>query len=104
MATTYMIPLTPAAQTFSVTLGGRPLVMTLQFMEAGDAGWILDIADAAGNSIIAGIPLVTGADLLGQYAYLGLGGSLAVMTDGDPAAVPTYANLGTTANLYFVVS
>jgi hypothetical protein len=41
-----------------------------------------------------GVPLVTGVDLLAQYAYLGFIGSLVVQTDHDPDATPTYENLG----------
>lgn len=102
MPTIAEIPLSPQAQTFGITLAGRPLAMTLKFMEAGGAGWILDIADSRGNPLVGGIPLVTGHDLLEQYAYLGLGGQLFVSTNGDPDAVPTYANLGVASHLYFV--
>jgi hypothetical protein len=52
--------------------------------------------------LVSGIPLVTGVDLLAPYAYLGFGGELLVATDGNTAAVPTYANLGTGSHLYFV--
>lgn len=51
---------------------------------------------------MAGIPLVTGADLLAQYKHLSIGGQLFVQTDGDPEAVPTYASLGATAGLYWI--
>lgn len=101
MSTLYEIPLSPAPQTFGITLGGQALIMTLQWREAGAACWLLDIADAAGNPMVAGIPLVTGHDLLEQYAYLGLGGALLVATDGDPDAMPTFDNLGVASHLYW---
>jgi hypothetical protein len=40
------------------------------------AFWCLDIMDSTGADLIKGIPLITGADLLAQYRYLGLGFSL----------------------------
>jgi len=100
---TYEIPLTPEAQTFKITLGATQYQMTLQYRNAPGGGWMLDIADVAGNRILSGVPLVTGADLLAQYDYLNFGGELWVQTDLDPAAVPTYENLGTTSHLYFIV-
>jgi len=55
-----------------------------------------------GALLIAGIALVTGTDLLGQYAYVGIGGALYVATDGNPDAVPTFDNLGGSCKLYWV--
>lgn len=104
MAQTYEIPLTPQAQTFSVTLAGAAYEMTLTWRDAPalGGGWFLDIADQSGNALIQGVPLVTGADLLAQYDYLGLGFQLYVQSDGDPTAVPTYTSLGVTSHLYAV--
>jgi len=68
-----------------------------------NSNWILNIADNQGNSIVAGIPLVTGVDLLGQYEYLGIGGSLYCYTDSDPTAIPLYSNLGLQSHVYFSV-
>jgi len=64
--------------------------------------WVLDIADVSSDPIVQGIPLVTGCDLLAQYAYLGIPGQLVVQTDGSPDTMPTYANLGTNSHLYYV--
>lgn len=96
----FEIPLSPVAQTFSVTLSGATYQLTTQWRDM--AGWVLDIADASGNSIVAGIPLVTGTDLLGQYGHLGFAGRLWVQTTDDPDAVPTVDNLGTGSHLYWV--
>jgi hypothetical protein len=102
MATAYNIPLSPSPQTFQITLGGIPYVLTVVWRAADSGGWFLDIADANKNAILQGIPLVTGCDLLAQYGYLGFPGQLWVITPGDPTAVPGYTDLGVSSNLYFV--
>jgi hypothetical protein len=101
--TAYEIPLSAKPQTFSIALGGVTYKMTLRW-NVPAAAWMLDIADATGNPMVGSIPLVTGVDLLGQYAHLGFIGQLVVQTDHDPDAVPTFDNLGTTGHLYFVTS
>lgn len=103
MTTYYEIPLSPTPQTFTITLAGVIYQMTVKWNWV-NASWVLDIADASGNALLVGIPLVTGVDLLEQYGYMGFGGQLVCQTDNDPDAVPTYANLGTTGHLYFIVS
>ena len=102
MATTYEIPLSPSPQTFSILLAGVSYQLTVHYIDAPMGGWLLDIADQSGNDILCGAPLVTGHDLLEQYAYLDLGGQLFVQTDADPDAVPTFNNLGVESHLYFV--
>lgn len=105
MSATYEIPLQATPQTLSVSLNGATYNLTVLWrapLGEGDTGWVLDIADSGGKPIIQGIPLVTGADLMAQYAYLGLGFSLYVQSDFDPTAAPTYDNLGQTAHLYAV--
>ena len=103
MATAYEIPLQASAQTFVISLAGVTYGMTLRWC-ASNASWILDIADANGVALVQGIPLVTGADLLAQYAYLGIGGSLYAQTDHDVYQVPNYAGLGSSGHLYFVTT
>jgi hypothetical protein len=103
---TYEVPLTSQSQTFSVSLAGKQYQMALTWRDAPlqpGGGWFLDISDPNANAILSGIPLVTGIDLLEQYAYLNFGGQLWVVTDGDPTAIPTFSNLGSSAHLYFVV-
>ena len=97
----FEVPLNGQPQTLRVTLGNVPYQLTVQWRNA--CGWVLDIATVSGVAILQGVPLVTGADLLAQYRYLGIPGSLFVSTDADPDAVPTYANLGTASHLYFAV-
>jgi hypothetical protein len=60
--------------------------------------------DSNQNPILTGLPLVTGVDLLEQYGYLGIGGSLVVQSTNDPSLVPNYDTLGSTGNLFFVVA
>ncbi len=98
---TFEIPLTPQAQTFSVVLAGVSYNMKLRWCSPA-AAWILGISDANGDLLIDGIPLITGADLLAQYEYLGIGGSLVAQTDHDINAPPTYDNLGGNGKLYFI--
>jgi hypothetical protein len=98
----FVIPTQPSSQTFQVQLGANFLTMTIMWRNAPDCGYVLDILDGnTGTPIVCGIPLVTGCDLLGQYAYLGLGGSLFVLTSGDPYAMPGYADLGVISFLYW---
>jgi hypothetical protein len=98
---TYLIPLSGIAQTFSITFIDVVYNLTVYWNDSPDAGWMLDIADSSNNSIVAGIPMVTGVDLLDGLGYLNFGGSLYIYTDGDPFAVPTLDTLGVSSNLYF---
>lgn len=100
----YEIPLTPARQKFRIQLGGVTYTLTFSWNNAPTGGWVVDIADANEVPIVAGLPLITGADLLEQFAYLGIGGQLIVQSDFDVNAVPTYQNLGLTSHLYFLTS
>jgi hypothetical protein len=103
VTTSYEIPLEPAAQTFQIALAGYTYAVTMWWSTA-TACWNISIADPNGAAILDSIPLVTGVDLLGPYAYLGFGGQLVVQTDHNPDAVPTFENLGTTGHVYFVVT
>lgn len=98
----FEIPLTPDPQVFDIVLGGKTYRIVLSYKNVAEGGWILDISDTSGNPIITGIPLVTGADLLAQYSYLGFGGKLMVQTSVDPDVVPTFENLGIGSHLYWI--
>jgi len=102
MTTFYEIPLTPDPQTFTVTLSGVIYQLTVQYRAAGGTGWILDVADASGNLLVSGIPLVTGTDLLGQFGYLGFGGRLWVQGAASPDDVPTFDDLGVGSHVFWV--
>lgn len=100
----FEIPLSPQSQKFSITLSGVNYNLRVWFNADTQGGWYLDIFDDNDVLILTGIPLVTGDDLLGQYEYLGINGSLQVETDTDLAAPPTFENLGITSHLYFITS
>lgn len=104
MASYFTIPLQPQPQTFSITLGGVSYNLTFKYQNVDMGGWCLDIADQNSVPIVQGIPLVTGANLLAQYAYLGFTGTLWVQTQSDPDAVPTFENLGTDGQVYYVTN
>jgi hypothetical protein len=103
MTTAYEIPLQPQAQSFRIQIAGVTYGMTVTWNNF-NASWILDIVDVNNDPLVSGIPLITGTDLLAQYAYMGFGGSLYAQTDHDTYAVPTYANLGQQGHLYFVTN
>lgn len=96
------IPLTSQAQRFTITLGDSIYRMRITYDAADEGGWILDIGAQDGTLMVAGIPLVSGTDLLAQYAYMDFGGSLFVTTDRGAGEVPTFDGLGLTSHLYFV--
>ncbi|ENS4778499.1 TPA: hypothetical protein PFT73_002138 [Klebsiella pneumoniae] len=62
--------------------------------------WFLDLMDSTGSDLIKGIPLITGADLLAQYRFLGLGFSLYVVCDDPASENPTQFDLGINSHLY----
>ena len=91
-------------QQVTTTLSNATYQFTFQYRAdpAGQGGWVLDIADASAAPIVQGIPLVTGENLLAQYAYLGFVGGLWVQTKDDPDAVPTFEDFGDTGKVYWV--
>lgn len=100
------IPLQPNPQVLQVSLGGSVFTLVLNWRNdpGGQGGWFLDIGDASGTPYVEGIPLVTGVDLLAQYGHFGFQGSLYVQTGSNPDAPPTFDNLGTDGNLYWVTT
>lgn len=100
--TPFEIPTKPQAERFRITLGGVEREIATRWNSRGGF-WVIDISDSDGERILSGIPLVTGADLLGQFAYAEIGGGMIVQTDHDTDSVPTFENLGSTGHLYFLV-
>jgi hypothetical protein len=101
--TTFLLPLTNDPQTFEINMAGVNYNMTVKWNDSPDGGWVFDLADAVTNdSIVAGVPMITGGNCLAGLDYLGINGELLVYTDGDDTAVPTYDNLGVESNLYFL--
>lgn len=98
----FEIPTTPGTpQIKTIALAGVTYTLILHWCEPPQY-WVLDIQDSVGTPIVSGLPLITGADLLNQYPYLGVGGMLVVQTDHDVDAVPTFSSLGLTGHLYFI--
>lgn len=102
MITPFLIPLQPNPQILLITLAGVQYQLTVKW-NAQCQSWMIDIADSSANPILSGIPMVTGCDLLGQFAYLKFGGELVAQTNNGTDAVPTFTNLGGNGNLYFLV-
>jgi hypothetical protein len=100
--TLWELPTSGTPQQYTITLAGNTWLFVFRYRDADMGGWILDIYDSMGNPVLCGAPLVTGHDILEQYEYLGFGGAMMVLTDGDPSAVPTFDNLGTNAHLYWI--
>lgn len=103
MTSYFEIPLSPQPQKFAIALAGTTYGFTVVWNSV-NASWMIDIADAIGNAILSGIPMVTGVDLLEQFSYIGFGFRLVCQTDGDPDAVPAFAGLGTTGHLYAITN
>lgn len=101
----FLIPLQNNPQVFQIALSGVNYTLTVKWNDSDDAGWQFDLVDTDTNTpILAGAPLITGANLLANLDYLGIVGALIVETDGDPDAVPTFENLGANSNLYYVTA
>lgn len=101
MTTPYEIPLTPDPQTFLISLAGEEYRMTVRWNAQAQL-WSMDLGFDGDDPLVQGAPLVAGLDLLAQYRFLGIGGSLVVQTDFAPELPPTEDNLGTQGRLYFV--
>ncbi len=97
---TVEIPLSADNQIFTLRLGGRQLRLRVIYRD--EAGWILDLLETDNASIINGIPLVSGVNLLAPYKYLGFTGGLYVVSDDEAQEYPTKTNLGYRSHLYFV--
>ena len=101
----YEVPLVPSTpQSLAIALAGVTYTLVVRWNTVVSY-WVLDVYDSTGSTaILTGVPLVTGADLLAQYAYLEFGGQLVCQTDYDLLAPPTWTNLGTQGHLYFLVT
>lgn len=97
----FEVPTMPQSQALDVSLGGVTYHLVITWNPAANC-WNMDVEDSLQNPIVQGLQLITGADLLEQFAYFGIGGSLIVQSDFDSSEVPDYASLGTTGHLFFV--
>lgn len=100
--TPFEIPLSPEPQKFNITLAGVERQLRFSWNSVSQS-WFFDLNQADGTPILQGLPVVTGADLLAQFKYLGLGGAIVAQTDFETDAVPTFENLGILGRLYFLV-
>jgi len=97
----FEIPVSGLPQTFTVSLSSIEHNMNLGWNPQAGA-FILDVLDKNQNPMLMGLQLATGSDLLSQFEYLGIKGSLLVQTAGNPGAMPTVANFGTLSHLYYL--
>lgn len=109
IADVFEVPLKKATpQKFNIQLQGQTYNFTIKWNDMLYGGglpnpvWYADIYDNNNKPLVLGVPFVTGADLLEQFGYLGIGGGLVVQSDNDPGQVPGYETLGVTGHLYFV--
>lgn len=100
--TIYEIPLATTPQTFLTTIGGKQLRFTIQWCDAPEAGWILNITDLDDKPVVMGIALVSGINMLTQYPEFNWGGKLGMVIAGDDGNSPKFDNLGSEARLYYV--
>ena len=94
------IPLAAENQQFNILINNNSYRIVVTWRD--DAGWIVDLQASNGSDIIAGIPLVTGIDLLSQYAYLGMGFSLVCLCDAEGQEYPSKTDLGSGSHLYVI--
>ncbi|MBG6243106.1 MAG: hypothetical protein EKE20_15390 [Candidatus Symbiopectobacterium sp. Dall1.0] len=93
------MPLSPDNQQFNYAVNG--VSYHFRFIWRGTF-WAIDISDSQGTLIIGGIPMITGADLLGQHVHLGLGFALLVLCDDPGQEYPTATDLGVGSHLYII--
>ncbi len=100
--TPFEIPLSPTPQRFTIELNSVTYQLTFKWCVPA-ACWLMDIADQNQNPLASGLPVITGENILQQFAYLEIGGAIVAQTDSDSDAVPTFENLGETGRVYFVL-
>ncbi|WP_210530609.1 phage baseplate plug family protein [Pantoea ananatis] len=94
------IPLSPDNQKFTTDINGGSYQIRSLWRDS--SGWVVDLMDASGAPVVSDIPLVTGANLLSQYAYLNLGFGLVVVCDDPGQDYPTKTDLGIKSHLLVV--
>lgn len=94
------IPLSPDNQRLVVTISGVNYLIQLIWRD--HAGWVLDLMDSSRGIIISNLPLVTGADLLDQYAFLNLNFGLIVHCDESTQPYPVKTDLGIGSHVYVI--
>ena len=97
----YEIPFRAQPQTFTIALAGVTYRLTTAWNIFSQC-WTIDIATPDGTPIVSGIPIITGVDLLAQYAYLGIAGKLFVQSSGQVTKIPGFTDLGSDGQVFFV--
>lgn len=102
--TQYLIPTTNIPQYFTWQApDNTTYTLTVKWNDIMQF-WFLDVGDIDNSPIVCGIPMVTGADLLGPYAYLDIGCQFFVYNGTNPDLPPTQngtnSDLGVDCNLY----
>jgi hypothetical protein len=96
------IPVTARPQTFTIALSGSEYTIRLYWLNPAQC-WVFDFMDQSAAPILAGVPLVTGVDLLEQHRYLGFNGGLFVISDSlPPDTIPDFTHLGVTGHVYYL--
>lgn len=93
------IPLTADNQQFNITLAGT--TWQVRILWRGSC-WVIDLQDERGEALVSGLPLVTGVDLLAQYAWLQPGFKLIVVCDTNGQDYPTQTDLGSSSHLLVI--
>lgn len=94
------IPLSSDNQQFRILLADT--TYTLRVIWRDVAGWIMDVQDSGGVTLLSGVPLVAGVNLLEQYPELGIKGVFIVASDNEALEYLTKTNLGILSHLLFV--
>jgi hypothetical protein len=94
----YILPFTSQpGQSFNTTgtIDGKTLTLqlTADYNEMA-LYWVLTVSDRLGNLLLSSIPLITGANVLGQYAYLAIGSMFVINASGVAMDSPDAENLG----------
>lgn len=94
------IPLTADNQRFDITLANVSYQMRILWRADR---WFLDLQDSRGSDIIAGLPLVTGTNLLEPYRWLQPGFALVVLSDLPESPAPGQFDLGDSSHLCVIM-
>lgn len=104
MATQYFtIPFVSLPQEFYIDLNDKTVLIKNKWNSMIPA-WEMSIYDGDTlEPLILCMPIIGGIDLLEQFAFTGLKGSMAVLTDGNSLSDPTLNNLGDESQVFYVV-
>jgi hypothetical protein len=100
----FRVPLLNTPQRSQLSLSGVDYIFINRWF-SGMNLWVFSLLSADDESILINdMPLITGADLLEQWEFLGIPGKMICLTAGDQGAPPTFDNLGGAANLFYITN